>query len=59
VTNTSVNPARSTGPALMVGGDYLEQLWFFWLVPIAGAVIGALIHRFVSSEPVTATAEIS
>ena len=59
VTNTSVNPARSTGPALLVGGDYLEQLWFFWLVPIAGAVIGALIHRFVSAEPVTATAEIS
>jgi aquaporin Z len=59
VTNTSVNPARSTGPALLVGGDWLEQLWFFWLVPIAGGILGALIHRFVASVPETAEAEIA
>jgi aquaporin Z len=59
ITNTSVNPARSTGPALLVGGDNLEQLWFFWLVPIAGAVLGAVIHRFVSGDAVPGEAEIS
>ncbi|WP_336235101.1 aquaporin Z [Achromobacter dolens] len=50
VTNTSVNPARSTGPALFVGGWALEQLWLFWAAPIAGAIIGALAYRLVS-EP--------
>ena len=45
VTNTSVNPARSTGPALFGPAIALEQLWLFWLAPIVGAVIGALIHR--------------
>lgn len=50
VTNTSVNPARSTGVALFVGGWAIEQLWLFWLAPIAGAVLGALIYRFVSDE---------
>lgn len=45
VTNTSVNPARSTGPALFAGGESIAQLWLFWLAPIAGAVIGGLIHR--------------
>jgi aquaporin Z len=59
VTNTSVNPARSTGPALLVGGDNLEQLWFFWLAPIVGAVIGALIHRLVAGGDTAGTAEIS
>jgi aquaporin Z len=44
VTNTSVNPARSTGPALFVGGWALEQLWLFWVAPIVGAVLGAGIH---------------
>lgn len=44
VTNTSVNPARSTGPALFVGGWAIQQLWLFWLAPIVGAIIGALIH---------------
>ncbi|MET0881115.1 MAG: aquaporin, partial [Acidimicrobiales bacterium] len=58
VTNTSVNPARSTGPALLVGGDNLEQLWFFWLAPIVGALIGALIHRFIAGDT-AGTAEIS
>jgi aquaporin Z len=50
VTNTSVNPARSTGPALVVGGLALQQLWLFWLAPIAGAVIGAVIYRYVAGE---------
>ncbi|MDO9204035.1 aquaporin Z [Methylotenera sp.] len=50
VTNTSVNPARSTGPALLEGGIALDQLWLFWLAPIVGAVIGALIYNFVSKE---------
>lgn len=50
VTNTSVNPARSTGPALLEGGIALDQLWLFWLAPIIGAVIGALVYNFVSKE---------
>jgi len=50
VTNTSVNPARSTGPALFAGGDYIAQLWMFWLAPIVGGVIGALIYRAVLGE---------
>lgn len=50
VTNTSVNPARSTGPALIEGGIALHQLWLFWLAPIIGAVIGALVYQFISSE---------
>lgn len=50
VTNTSVNPARSTGPALIEGGIAIDQLWLFWLAPIIGAVIGALIYNFVSKE---------
>jgi aquaporin Z len=50
VTNTSVNPARSTGPALLEGGIALDQLWLFWLAPIVGAVIGALVYKFVSKE---------
>lgn len=45
VTNTSVNPARSTGVALFVGDWALSQLWLFWVAPILGAIIGALIHR--------------
>jgi len=44
VTNTSVNPARSTAPALFVGGWAIDQLWLFWLAPIAGAILGALIY---------------
>ena len=45
VTNTSVNPARSTGPALFVGGWALTQLWLFWVAPIVGAVLAGLVHR--------------
>jgi len=47
VTNTSVNPARSTTPALFAGGDYVGQLWLFWLAPIAGAVIAGVIGRIL------------
>ncbi|MGZ0076637.1 aquaporin Z [Methylomonas sp. YC3] len=49
VTNTSVNPARSLGVAVYVGDWALAQLWLFWLAPIIGAVLGALIYRFISS----------
>ena len=45
VTNTSVNPARSTGPALLAGGGYLAQLWMFWLVPLVGGALGGLVWR--------------
>lgn len=45
VTNTSVNPARSTGVAIFKGGWAIDQLWMFWLVPIAGAIVGGLIYR--------------
>jgi len=45
VTNTSVNPARSTGPALFVGGWALTQLWLFWVAPIAGAIVAGLVYR--------------
>ena len=50
VTNTSVNPARSTGPALIVGGWALQQLWMFWLAPMLGAAIGALFYRWLGKE---------
>ena len=45
VTNTSVNPARSTGPALIVGGWALEQLWLFWVAPVVGALLAGLASR--------------
>src|SRR4051812_13794356 len=47
VTNTSVNPARSTGPALFAGGEYVTQLWLFWLVPIVGAIVAGLLTRWM------------
>jgi aquaporin Z len=50
VTNTSVNPARSTGPALMVGDWALGQLWLFWVAPIIGALIAGALYRWLSSE---------
>ena len=50
VTNTSVNPARSTGPALFVGGWALAQLWLFWVAPIAGGALGALVYQWLGSE---------
>lgn len=48
VTNTSVNPARSTSQALFAGGGYLAQLWMFWVAPIAGGVLGGLCYRFLA-----------
>lgn len=48
ISNTSVNPARSTGPALLEGGIALSQLWVFWVAPIVGGVIGGLIYNFIS-----------
>jgi aquaporin Z len=53
VTNTSVNPARSTGPALLAGGWALQQLWLFWVAPLAGAAVGAVIYRFVGGRDQT------
>jgi aquaporin Z len=50
VTATSVNPARSTGPALFVGGWALSQLWLFWVVPIVGAVLAAVVYRGTFDE---------
>jgi len=50
VTNLSVNPARSTGPAVLVGGWALEQLWLFWLAPIAGAVVAGILYPAVAGE---------
>ena len=50
VTNTSVNPARSTGPALFVGGWALQQLWLFWLAPLVGGILGGLVHKALLSE---------
>jgi aquaporin Z len=49
VTNTSVNPARSTGVALFAGGWAISQLWLFWLAPIVGAVGGAAVYKFIGS----------
>jgi len=57
VTNTSVNPARSTGPALFAGGAALQQLWMFWVAPLVGAIVGGAAYRAVwegAAEPVIA-----
>lgn len=50
VTNTSVNPARSTGPALLAGGEYISQLWLFWVAPVVGGVLGALAARWLGDR---------
>jgi aquaporin Z len=50
VTNTSVNPARSTGPALFVGGWAMAQLWLFWVAPLVGGALGGFIYRWLGSE---------
>jgi len=50
VTNLSVNPARSTGPALMVGGWALEQLWMFWVAPIIGGALGGAAYQALFGE---------
>lgn len=51
VTNTSVNPARSTGPALFAGGWALGQLWLFWVAPLIGGALGGILYRWLSEEP--------
>jgi aquaporin Z len=50
VTNTSVNPARSTGVALFAGGWAVQQLWMFWVAPIAGGILGAVVYRFIGGK---------
>jgi aquaporin Z len=50
VTNTSVNPARSTGPALFAGGWALQQLWLFWIAPLIGAAIAGVVYRWVGGD---------
>ena len=50
VTNTSVNPARSTGPALFAGGEHLGQLWLFWAAPIAGALLAGFVSQMLQRE---------
>jgi aquaporin Z len=50
VTNTSVNPARSTGPALVVGGWALQQIWLFWVAPILGAVIAGGLWKWLGKK---------
>jgi aquaporin Z len=52
VTNVSVNPARSTGPALFVGGWALAQLWLFWLAPLIGGALGGVVYRILAPESV-------
>jgi aquaporin Z len=51
VTNASLNPARSTGPALFAGGWALAQLWLFWVAPLIGGVLGGMLYRWLSEEP--------
>ena len=57
ITNTSVNPARSTGPALFEQGWALQQLWLFWVAPIVGGVIGAVLYRLIAGDD-TAPVEV-
>jgi len=51
VTNLSVNPARSTGPALFVGGWALQQLWLFWIAPFVGAALAGVVYSAIAEEP--------
>ncbi|MGV3480009.1 MAG: aquaporin, partial [Sphingobium sp.] len=50
ITNTSVNPARSTGPALIQGGWALSQLWLFWVAPIIGAALGGFVYKMLGAD---------
>jgi aquaporin Z len=59
VTNTSVNPARSTGPALLVGGWALAQLWLFWLAPILGGILGGAAYRWLATRAPVAAADVT
>ena len=52
MTNTSVNPARSTATALFVGGWAVQQLWLFWLAPVVGAAIAGFVHKALLETPV-------
>ena len=52
VTNTSVNPARSTAPALFAGMAYVQQLWLFWLAPLVGAALGGLVYRMIPQHEI-------
>lgn len=56
VTNTSVNPARSTGPAIVVGGWALAQLWLFWIAPLIGAVLAGMGYRLMVGETTAGSA---
>ncbi|HQQ59383.1 MAG TPA: aquaporin, partial [Thermomonas sp.] len=58
VTNTSVNPARSTGVALIVGGAPLSQLWLFWLAPILGGLLGGVIYKWLGPERPAITGDL-
>ena len=58
VTNTSVNPARSTGVALIVGGTPLSQLWLFWLAPILGGLLGGVIYKWLGPERPAITGDL-
>ena len=51
MTNTSVNPARSTGPALFAGGAHIGQLWLFWVAPIIGGMAGGFVARLLGESP--------
>jgi len=59
VTNTSVNPARSTGPALIVGAWALEQLWMFWVAPLIGGALGAVVYGVVAMPHATAAPAVA
>jgi aquaporin Z len=59
VTNTSVNPARSTGPAIFVGGWALQQLWLFWVAPLVGGALGGIVYRWLSEEPAALVTGVS
>ncbi|MCG8579393.1 MAG: aquaporin Z [Bacteroidales bacterium] len=50
VTNTSVNPARSTSQALFAGGEFMSQLWLFWVAPVIGALIAGIVYKFLSPD---------
>jgi aquaporin Z len=56
VTNLSVNPARSTGPAIFAGGWAIQQLWLFWVAPIVGAAIAGIVYPAIAGEPAPAPA---
>jgi len=58
VTNLSVNPARSTGPALFAGGGHIAQLWLFWLAPLLGAVIAGVVYPIVAGDAGTRTLDV-